>query len=421
MSHNKVPPVNLSQPTDEELVSNLLNWLEQSGGMPKGKLVFARDDDPPPALDVLSKAFEARGKSIQREPGLAIAHFGNLADAIESQDSIALALIASGAKQIVKTAECRSLIAAAEPDVAAPIEATAEKLANAVAERGVVFLADTTFDFAWQGRGAYLAPALLRRGFRELFQGKSFIALQKTPSDQPEDAYLFSHHKCATNWMRLIFPEYCRELGLSVLISRGLARGVHLGRNRRRFFFVVNAVPLDAATMRPQDRAVHLVRDPRDAFVSQYFSWKSSHKNNTPIMQEHIGLFGDDDKENIERMLDLFLFGVQARDWSTREGVLELRYEGLLEDTLGQITKAVRHLNLPEEPELLARLVENASFEKITGRKRGQESLDNRQMHYRKGVWGDWVNHFTPELKAQFKERYGDLVARLGYERDVDW
>ena len=58
-------------------------------------------------------------------------------------------------------------------------------------------------------------------------------------------------------------------------------------------------------------------------------------------------------------------------------------------------------------------------FKKLTGgRAPGEENVKS---HYRKGVGGDWVNHMNEEHVAAFKERYGDLVLKLGYETDPGW
>lgn len=40
---------------------------------------------------------------------------------------------------------------------------------------------------------------------------------------------------------------------------------------------------------------------------------------------------------------------------------------------------------------------------------------------FRKGKPGEWRNEFTEEHKAAFKETTGDLLIRLGYEKDADW
>jgi hypothetical protein len=59
------------------------------------------------------------------------------------------------------------------------------------------------------------------------------------------------------------------------------------------------------------------------------------------------------------------------------------------------------------------------SFEKLSGgREPGQEDVKS---HYRKGVHGDWRNHFTPAITRRFKALYGDLLVVGGYEKDASW
>jgi hypothetical protein len=36
-------------------------------------------------------------------------------------------------------------------------------------------------------------------------------------------------------------------------------------------------------------------------------------------------------------------------------------------------------------------------------------------------VAGDWNNYFTERDKQTYKEEAGELLIRLGYERDLDW
>jgi hypothetical protein len=63
--------------------------------------------------------------------------------------------------------------------------------------------------------------------------------------------------------------------------------------------------------------------------------------------------------------------------------------------------------------------VEAASFERLSeGREQGQEDTSS---FYRKGVAGDWKNHFTERDKRIFKKEAGELLIELGYERDLDW
>jgi sulfotransferase 6B1 len=40
---------------------------------------------------------------------------------------------------------------------------------------------------------------------------------------------------------------------------------------------------------------------------------------------------------------------------------------------------------------------------------------------FRSGKTGEWKKHFTEEHKSLFKEVAGDLLVKLGYERDGNW
>ncbi|MEZ5360986.1 MAG: hypothetical protein R2748_01260 [Bryobacterales bacterium] len=63
-------------------------------------------------------------------------------------------------------------------------------------------------------------------------------------------------------------------------------------------------------------------------------------------------------------------------------------------------------------------IIHECDFKQRTkGRKHGQE---DRGSHFRKKAHGDWLNHFTLEHPAEFKQRYEDLLFQLGYESEPD-
>jgi hypothetical protein len=65
-----------------------------------------------------------------------------------------------------------------------------------------------------------------------------------------------------------------------------------------------------------------------------------------------------------------------------------------------------------------ARIVEAHRFKRLTGRRRGSEDVT---AHERKGIAGDWRNHFDPALTDAFKARFGQTLIRTGYEPDLAW
>ena len=67
----------------------------------------------------------------------------------------------------------------------------------------------------------------------------------------------------------------------------------------------------------------------------------------------------------------------------------------------------------------LQKLLDAYSFDKLSeGRRKGME---DQHSHYRKGAAGDWKNYFKAAHKERFKEHYGPLLIKLGYEKDDNW
>lgn len=284
----------------------------------------------------------------------------------------------------------------------------------------------------------------------------------------------FGHHKCATGWTGGTLRELALHMGRTYRVvnqTRDFAGSASLGDfvNKQGIEVLTYAnANLEHARSLPAHRGFHVVRDPRDVLVSAYFSHKKTHGTaNWPELIEHR-----------ERLQSLSKFdGLMAemefsapffedmRSWDYQQDhVLELRMEdvtaspveffleiaeflGILrrEELSGVGLAAHRLLTKSNRmnhrgrrfmpgrfpmfpvlkqpihelaPAVVTEIARNRTFEKLTGRSRGQE---NRNTHLRKGVPGDWKNHFEPEHVAAFKDRYNDLVLDLGYASSPDW
>ena len=77
-----------------------------------------------------------------------------------------------------------------------------------------------------------------------------------------------------------------------------------------------------------------------------------------------------------------------------------------------------QHCRLPVAPARLREVILANRFEAKAGRKPGEEDVAS---HERKGVAGDWKNHFSARLARRFKDRFGELLVATGYERDDRW
>lgn len=106
-------------------------------------------------------------------------------------------------------------------------------------------------------------------------------------------------------------------------------------------------------------------------------------------------------------------------DWlSHGQQISIVKYEDMLTRPEQTLTSLLQNL-LDEEPrsEEIAHTVARFSFERMYGRKRGEESRN----FARKGIAGDWMNYFSLEARQVFDHYAGDLLIELGYETDHDW
>lgn len=105
--------------------------------------------------------------------------------------------------------------------------------------------------------------------------------------------------------------------------------------------------------------------------------------------------------------------------WRERSGhVSSVRYEDMLSDPVPVFRDLVGSFGMQPLVEDINYIVKRFSFSRMTGRKPGEE---NRKSFARKGIAGDWLNHFSLEARQVFDHYAGDVLIDLGYETNHDW
>ncbi len=163
-----------------------------------------------------------------------------------------------------------------------------------------------------------------------------------------------------------------------------------------------------------------IIRDLRDTLVSAYLSIKNSHPMLTTTLATWRKILHDIDEEQGLLFLMDEMLGNQATiqvSW-IHESILLLRYETLLADEHTVFEQIINYCRIDVDRRRLHEIVDNNSFEAVTSRKRGQEDVN---AHQRKGIVGDWRNHFSEHVKEKFKERFGNVLIKTGYEHDLNW
>lgn len=155
---------------------------------------------------------------------------------------------------------------------------------------------------------------------------------------------------------------------------------------------------------------IHLVRDGRDVVVSKYF-----HDKDFCVKNAILGEFTMTFQEFLEKTATEWSNYVTA--WS-KQDVVKCYYEELLNNPLPVMKYVFNKFNLSINEYKIIQAIESNTKEKM------HKSLDKAFKYntfVRKGIAGDWRNHFSETDKIIFKRCAGEALMSLGYERDLLW
>jgi hypothetical protein len=261
-------------------------------------------------------------------------------------------------------------------------------------------------------------------------------ALQAKHVSQAENVYHCCVHKTASQWLRKIFSDQrtFQYSGLEVFnYEQELPGGVDTRKITERTFdeafpeqTIVTPIYIDLPGFQQMPkpdkfRAFFVPRDPRDVVVSWYFSVKQTHKVMGLIGEVREKLQTLPEEDGLQYVIDFVNSrgGFTAlRSWqqgvSADSRLRTFKYEELTDERqFATWQQLLAHCDIAMPQEVLAEVLKEYAFSTLTkGRERGKEDVTS---HLRKGVQGDWRNHFTPAVEKKFREVAGGLVEELGY------
>jgi len=163
-----------------------------------------------------------------------------------------------------------------------------------------------------------------------------------------------------------------------------------------------------------------IYRDPRDVVVSHVFYV-------TEMEPNHVHHAYYQSLPDFDARLKVSIFGrpdvdvefpdIAGRfapylDWLDRPSVMKIHFEDLIHDRAGSLNGIIDHflaqVSLQVKRSLLLESLETAIN-------------PSKSPTFRSGKTGEWKKHFTEEHQKIFKDVAGDLLIKLGYEKDNNW
>lgn len=187
------------------------------------------------------------------------------------------------------------------------------------------------------------------------------------------------------------------------------------------------------------NKTICLVRDGRDVLTSYYHHLVLGNvntlndnlkRNNLLQRREALGFKDINDvKANLPKFIEYihndytkklngFTWAEFIDSYLSVEDVLVVKYEDMLLDATKELHRVLDFVDFSLDDIAIKKNVDKYSFKNQTNRTPGEE---DKKSFLRKGISGDWKNYFNQESVRLFDNYYGDMLIKLGYEKDRNW
>ena len=246
-----------------------------------------------------------------------------------------------------------------------------------------------------------------------------------------DDVWVVAYPKCGTTWTEHIVTlirnggeEDTRNVNEAVPWLEAIKHSPHVSPDfnvddlpsPRAFssHFSYNLMPC-GLPMHTPCKYVYVARNPKDVAVSLYYHFRAL-DSSTLVWDEFIQDF----------IAGNVMFGNyfdHVLSWwghKDDQNILFLKYEDMKKDLADTVRKIAKFIDCDFSDAVVEEVVKKASFTSMKANPKSNFSWMKRnpgeQPFLRKGVVGDWKNHFSAEQSAQLDEVYQSRMKGTGLE-----
>lgn len=166
---------------------------------------------------------------------------------------------------------------------------------------------------------------------------------------------------------------------------------------------------------------IYVVRDPRDVVVSLSHHMSKPLDSTVDFLSAPKAQLSSQTRELYSQLPQrLTSWSRHVESWLDAPGrpALLVRYEDMLADTLGELSRVTGYLGWDADDHALERAVAETHFNTLRGAEERQgfnETPQGVERFFRQGQAGGWRDTLSAELAARVERDHGEVMERLGY------
>lgn len=236
-----------------------------------------------------------------------------------------------------------------------------------------------------------------------------------------DDVFLVSYPRSGNTWMRFVLGSLIHDVDVNFDNMEeyfpDIYRNTYSQLERLKTLrYLKSHEPYD----KRYPKVVYIVRDPRDVAIS-YFYWMLKFNKFAGELDGFLDLFFDLNGISYGRWDDHYRSWRENNDKVNR-GVLFLKYEDLIDNTIDSIKTILSFININIDNDVIHAVVKSNSFSEMKNKENyasDQNTLfkaTNKQIPFvRKGKIEQWKSELNDIHIERFRREFGPTMKQIGY------